>query len=256
VGRQEIAYNRRMAQTIILIIAGVVPSILWLVFFLSRDCHPEPKKRIAQTFVLGIALAPIAIAAQWLFVYMLKQYAPGFDASSSPIFFGWAALVEEVVKLMAVTYVVYQTTDFDEPVDGMIYMITAALGFAAIENVLKNFDNISNGAEITFNILLARTFGSTVLHALSSALLGYFVALSWFVFHHSRKIVWTGIAMASIFHFLFNMLLVTFTVGRAIFLSEALLFVMGIFVFILFAKTRDRSPSQLSTDSVLAKAPV
>jgi len=243
-----------MAQSIILIIAGIVPSLLWLLFFLNKDCHPEPKKRIAQTFFLAIALAPIAILAQWLFVYATSRYAPGTNIAASPLFFGWAALVEELVKLMAVTYVVYRTADFDEPVDGMVYMITAGLGFAAIENMLVLFRNIPDGVQVTLQILVLRTFGATLLHALSSALLGYFVALAWFLFQHSRKILWMGIAMASMFHFLFNILLVNLSPRNGLLFSSITLAVMVFFISILFAKVRDRSNSKLSTQSDLAPA--
>ncbi len=230
----------------LLILAGVVPSLAWLWFFLSKDCHPEPKRRIAQTFILAIVLAPLAIAAQWLFVYVVGRFVPLEVIATSPLFFGWASIVEEIVKLMAVTYVVYRTVDFDEPVDGMIYLITAALGFAAIENILIMFRNASEGFEIALQIWALRFFGATLLHALSSAILGYFVALAWFRYNHSRKIIFMGIMIASAFHLLFNMLLVDLSPQNGLMFSSLILAVMIFLVSILFVKVRDRSPSKLN----------
>ena len=46
------------------------------------------------------------------------------------------APIEEFAKLLAVWIAVYRTQDFREPIDGIIYSATAALGFACIENVI------------------------------------------------------------------------------------------------------------------------
>src|SRR3989344_8948379 len=136
------------ARLIVFLCAGFLPSLLWLHFYLRKDLHPEPKKRLIEVFALGMLLAPLAVAAQWLFAYVGTQFAPGADIANSSGFFLWAAFSEEVVKLMAVYYLVIHIPEFDEPVDAMIYLITGALGFAAVENILIIYNNLPDGVSL------------------------------------------------------------------------------------------------------------
>lgn len=221
----------------ILIIVGFVPSLLWLNFYLRKDCHPEPRRLIIETFFFGILLAPLAVAAQWLFAYVA--------GGESRLFFLWSAFAEEMVKFLAVYYLIVHNAEFDEPVDAMIYMVTAGLGFAAIENILVLFNNIPDGVSITMQILLLRTVGATLLHAVSSGLVGYFLALAWFHPQHRMKFVWFGIGIASIAHFAFNMLMLQFTVLVSLLTSLLLLLGMLLLISILFTKLRDRSDSAI-----------
>ena len=237
----------------LLIGAGFIPSFLWLNFYLRKDCHPEPKRLIILTFALGMLVAPLAVAAQWLFSYAAGLFAPTMNIADSSVFFLWAAFTEEAVKFLAVFYLVMHVPDFDEPVDGMIYLITAALGFAAIENMLVLYKNFPDGISVTLQILALRTVGATLLHALSSALVGYFVALAWFHHHHSRKFLWFGIACATVFHFSFNVLLLHLSAFEGVLSSSVILLLMMALISILFSKIRDRSGSRLlSTQPALS----
>ena len=85
---------------------------------------------------MGMILSPIAVGLQWAFVGIGQKFYPQIFSFDSIHFFLWAALVEEVVKFMAIRFMILNDPEFDEPVDAMIYMITASLGFAAIENIL------------------------------------------------------------------------------------------------------------------------
>lgn len=230
-----------------IILLGFLPSCVWLFIYLKKDCHPEPRRLLVETFFFAILLAPLAIAAQWLFAHLLVTVIPGFDVGDSSVFYLWAAFAEEIIKFLVVYYLIIHRPEFDEPIDAMIYLITAALGFAAIENVLVLFKNAPDGLTITFQLILLRFIGATLLHALSSSLLGYFLGLSWFFQHHSRKFLWFGIASATLFHFSFNMILLKLNSFSAILTSSALLLLMMFFVSILFTKMRERSASRLST---------
>mgnify|MGYP001580168344 FL=1 len=234
-------------------LGGFLPSLLWLHFYLRKDLHPEPKKRLIETFALGMLLAPLAIAAQWLFAYLGAQFAPGSDIASSSGFFLWAAFSEEVVKLLAVYYLVIHIPEFDEPVDAMIYLITGALGFAEVENIFVIYKNIPDGVSLTVQILALRTIGATLLHALSSAIVGYFLALAWFHEPHRRKLIWFGVGAATLFHFTFNTLLLNLSMLGGWLSSSAILVVMAILISVLFRKLQMRSQSKLSTVSSLPR---
>jgi len=186
-----------------------VPSFVWMSIYLKKDIHPEPRYLIVRVFFMGIIVAPLAVAGQWLMSSLLSYVSPEFSLSNSPGFFIVAAFIEEYVKFLAVKYAVLNNPNFDEPVDAMVYMIIAALGFAAIENILVLFQSFEHGVTATIQIWVLRFFGATLLHALSSAIVGYFLAMSWFYSHHSKKLVIIGLAIATLFHATFNIIILT-----------------------------------------------
>jgi len=245
---------------VILIILGFLPSIIWLAYFLRKDCHPEPKHLIIKTFLMGIIVSPLVVQAGYLSIYLISTFF-GAQASTSEIlqdyrFLLWAAFLEEMIKFLAVTFVVLKSVEFDEPVDAMIYMVTAGLGFAAMENMLYLSRTIQEGIinhatlgmhlQATLTVWLLRFTGATLLHSLSSALLGYFLAMSWFYFHHQRKLIAIGIVLATIFHFVFNVIVSTPHVVSQLY-SIILLIAMAFLISILFDKIKERHQSRLNT---------
>ncbi|MDO8495611.1 MAG: PrsW family intramembrane metalloprotease [bacterium] len=221
---------------------GFLPSLVWLAFFIRRDLHPEPKYLITRTFLMGMILSPLAVGLQWIFVELGQKFYPQIFSFDSLHFFLWAAAVEEVVKFMAIRFMILNNPEFDEPVDAMIYMITASLGFAAIENILILFKSIPGGLDSTIQLWALRSVGATPLHALAGALSGYFLSLAWFYHHHEKKLIVMGLLLASIFHFTFNVLIFSFEEGPdGLFYSWLWLAVFGVLVHILFRKIRNRS---------------
>lgn len=231
-----------------LILLGFLPSLIWLNFYFREDCHPEPKHLLTRVFLMGIIISPFAILFQLLLVRcggmaVLERFClpTGVLLPSSPEFFLWSSFVEEVVKFYAVKYAILNNPAFDEPIDAMIYMMSAALGFAAIENTLIIFQTTPDGVAVTVNTLILRFIGATLLHALSSGLLGYFLAVSWFFQHHRKKLFLIGLIIATIFHFTFNIIIFTFE-GQAMALlyTTSLLLGMAFLVSILFDRLKDR----------------
>jgi RsiW-degrading membrane proteinase PrsW (M82 family) len=235
-----------------LIVLGLIPSLIWLAFYYREDLHPEPKSLIARTFLLGVILAPLAIVFQFLFI---KFVAPSmgvelYSLAKTPMFFLWAAFVEEVVKFAAVYILIVRRPEFDEPMDAMIYMICAALGFAAIENILILFQVIPDGAFTTMSTLVLRFIGATLLHALASGIAGYFLASSWFYQHHSKKIIALGLGVATLFHFAFNLLISSISSTTvALVFTTLLLMGMALLISVLFDKVRDRYTQRYTYES-------
>lgn len=130
----------------------------------------------------------------------------------SPISFFFFGIIEEIFKFLAAYLVIRKSPFFDEPVDAMIYMIVAALGFATVENVAVIY-NISVFSEV-FGIITLRFVGATLLHALSSGLLGYYWAKGIILNRLNKinkKTVWVfifkGVVFATLLHMVFNCLI-------------------------------------------------
>ncbi|TSD03010.1 MAG: hypothetical protein Greene071436_359 [Parcubacteria group bacterium Greene0714_36] len=150
------------------------------------------------------------------------------------------ALIEEYVKYLPVKIFIERRRDFDEPVDAMIYMMTSAMGFAALENALFLFpvarESVFAGLEISTN----RFLGANLLHALSSGILGFFLARAWF-HPHRRHFTALGIVTASLFHTAFNALILTREgLSQGALYLVLLLAIMAIMVFIDFERLKKK----------------
>jgi len=89
------------------------------------------------------------------------------------------ALVEEYLKFLVVKKTILKSPEFDEPIDAPIYMIVSGLGFATLENILLFWKN-TDAAYFPYLISFIRFISATFLHALTSGILGYFLAKSFF----------------------------------------------------------------------------
>ena len=147
---------------------------------------------------------PAALIEIGIFKGFSKLNLDPFLISILYLFVG-VALVEEVLKYWVVREKVISDPEFDEPVDAMLYMIIAALGFASLENLLilwpaqKPFFLLE-----TLTISSFRFVGATFLHALCSAMVGYFLALSFFESKDRIKLLMIGLGIAIVLHGFYN----------------------------------------------------
>ena len=186
---------------LLLILFGFLPSIIWLGFYLRKDAHPEPKSMVLKIFFFGMLIAFPTALIEILLFELSSQFQFSLITINLLNMFISVAMVEELMKYLIVRQKVVNNKEFDEPVDAMIYMIIAALGFAAVENILILFP-LSELFEM-FTISGIRFVGATFLHALCSATIGYFIALRRFR-NKPGRIVCFGAFTAIICHGLYN----------------------------------------------------
>lgn len=207
-------------RLILYIIFGILPSLAWLFYYLSKDLHPEPKRMILKVFFYGalstIPVLGIQIGFAWLLAKL--QYFDFFKTFPIIIdllkWFLVIALTEELLKYAVVKFTVLKNKELDEPLDIMLYMVVVALGFSALENILYLFSPVQNMSfssiiETTVAISFIRFIGATFLHTLCSALLGYFLALSFLKTHQRLKLTIIGILLATLLHGLYNFSIIT-----------------------------------------------
>lgn len=154
---------------------------------------------------------------------------------AGPLMLAGFAAAEEVIKYISARRFVLRGTDFDEPVDAMIYLITVALGFAAFENIFFLVPAFGSTLFEGFLITNLRFLGATLLHAVSSGVVGYAVALTFY--RHTRQTwyVSTGLFCATALHMLFNVIVVKS--GNAGF-GQALIVLVLTSMFLIFAFDR------------------
>lgn len=219
-----------------LIFASAIPAIAWILFFLKEDTHPEPKKLIMYTFALGGLISIPTLATQVIFQKLTLAISP----NNIPVLIIGLALIEEVFKFVAANWSVGKSSAIDEPVDAMIYMVAAALGFATIENlfiVSNQLDISSAGILNGLSALSLRFVGATLLHTLSSALLGFYWAKGRFG-GNLRNSLAAGLLVATAVHALFNYLVLNFQDKNLLYPSLFLL-VAAFFVLNDFEKLKE-----------------
>jgi RsiW-degrading membrane proteinase PrsW (M82 family) len=127
------------------VVAAFIPALLWLWFFYRRDRYErEPKSLISRLFLWGLLSGPWAAGFNDLVSGFMggsiEQVAKAGSALAAVglllalVFL--MALNEETIKFVVTSSSTRGDPNFNERVDGIIYMTSAALGFAAGENVV------------------------------------------------------------------------------------------------------------------------
>lgn len=213
---------------LILIPLGIVPSVLWLFYYLRKDPHPEPKRLILQVFLLGMATVPLAI--------IFEIAANDLIKNGLALIFS-TAIIEEYLKFWVVKKRMLRDSEMDEPTDAMIYLIIAGLGFAALENIFylqKIFSESNASFNMVFQLAFLRFVTATFLHALASGSVGYFWALSLLSKPKIKSVIilFSGLIFATVIHSFYNYFLLT----QQLEILPFLLWVLAVFVAVAFQR--------------------
>lgn len=211
---------------IIAFLAGILPAILWLRFWLKEDRHPEPKWLIILTFIVGMMTVPVVIP--------FEKLAQSLIQNTFILIVVWA-FIEELFKYLAASFSALRRKEDDEPIDPIIYLITSALGFAALENAFFLWNPLINdgfvGALLTGNM---RFIGATVLHTISSAIIGLFMGLSFYKSKTVKRVYfYVGFALAVALHTLFNFFIIQGK-GETLIAIFASVWILAIVLMLMF----------------------
>ena len=221
---------------IIYIIFGVLPSLVWLLYYLRKDLHPEPRRMILKIFLWGTLITLPVFFVQLGFKALLDVVKINPIAKNLIYWFLVIAFTEEFFKYLVIKLKVINSPHLDEPLDVMLYMVVAALGFAALENILylfapigiTSFDQIVGRA---LTIVFIRFIGSTFLHTLCSAVIGYFLAISFYETKSRQWLVATGIILATVLHGLYDFSIMTLDGYAKIVIPVIIILTLAFLVF-------------------------
>jgi RsiW-degrading membrane proteinase PrsW (M82 family) len=183
--------------TVGILILAFAPGLFWLAYFYSKDrLEPEPLHSVRNCFLIGMFVVIPAILFEKLtdfsFIFTLVVGAP---------------IIEEYFKFVAVRYTIYESAEFDEPMDGIVYAAATALGFASVENALYLFREYYSVEGTLAGTSLLRAFVSVPGHAIFSIMWGYALGLAKFSSPTKRKeLVYSGLFLAIALHSVFNLL--------------------------------------------------
>jgi len=150
-------------------------------------------------------LIAIPVAAIEAFLYPSSAQNNMSLSTAFYLAFVVAGVTEESGKFLVVRTGIYRSPHFEEPADGLVYAAAAALGFAALENIvyLLNFG---------WQVILIRGLFSNLAHVLFSSLWGYPLALTKLGMLRNKNWVWLGLIGAMLAHGIFDFLFFTNTI--------------------------------------------
>lgn len=188
----------------VLLIIALSPCIFLLWYFFHRDKYePEPKRKILKIFLLGALMLIPAAIIESIFIAIFDKIVSGI-VYSFIISFIIIAPTEELLKFFAVKRWIYRSMEFDEVMDGIVYTVSASLGFATVENIFYVFTHgIGTG--------IARAFLAVPGHAFFGAVMGYYIGLAKFSKGREKTFLIKGVVFAILLHGLYDFLILTNT---------------------------------------------
>ncbi len=128
-------------MTILTLAALLPPLYLMMQIYRADRVEQEPVRLIIKTILFGVISVFPTMFVESLLIRTLGSALP----EGSVIYrlaenFIGVAMVEEFFKMMAVRLSVWRREEFDYTFDGVVYGVSAAIGFAAFENLLYVYD--------------------------------------------------------------------------------------------------------------------
>ena len=230
-------------KIIIYIVFGVLPSLVWLFYYLRKDVHPEPKRMIIRMFLWGALITIPVFFVQLGMTTMLNGFEINVVLKNLIYWILVIALSEELFKYIVVRVKALGSLHLDEPLDIMLYMVVVALGFAALENILYLLAPVGT---ISLDQLMGRTLivafirfvGATFLHTLCSAVIGYFMAISSCEVKFKKTFIVVGITIAVLLHGLYDFSIMTLEGYTKLAVPAIIIITLAFMVFAGFEKLK------------------
>lgn len=226
------------------LIGGIIPTLLWLWFWLQEDNrHKGSRKTLIFVFTLGMLGVFISFIIQKSFAmyFDLRMNDIGnylMNVENHNIINLIYVIIEEFIKFLCAYIVFFRTKLLKEPIDAFIYLITAALGFAAMENSLYLIKPLIEGQ--TIDVIInsnIRFIGANLLHVASSGLLALFIGFSFCKKPLIREIyIWFGLISAVLLHWIFNLILIHYS--QSIIYTFASVWLVIIYIILVLEKIK------------------
>ena len=152
---------------------ALLPAVALVVWIYRQDkVEKEPKGLLWKIFLFGVlSVIPamiLEIILEEIFLVFVEENTLCYVILDN--FIG-VALIEELCKMKAAKWAAWKHPAFNYKFDAIVYCVTSALGFAAIENVIYCLDG-DLGTAVTRALL------SVPSHAIDGMIMGYFFGVA------------------------------------------------------------------------------
>ena len=193
-----------MGETVFTLALTIVPSLIIICVIVYSDRFIEPIGTVMYSFFLGVMICfPAGILNTWLI----------WGHENPDNFAFLAGFTEEPLKFLAIYLFLRKKTEFNEPMDAIVYGTVISLGFATLEN----FEYVYLSAvEGSLDIAVLRAFTAIPLHASCGIVMGYFFGK--YLFSGTKSYLVMSLLLPVFFHSLYNFLCTYSTAGMLVLL--------------------------------------
>ena len=203
----------------------VIPSLIILLFFFTSDRFKEPKSTITIIFVLGVL---ICFPAGILNEFMSDNFGDASNQNDLTHSFLGPAWTEEILKFLILYAIVLRRSEFNEPMDGIVYGVVVSLGFATYENYDYVFRLAETWDIAPSQLAIWRSYSAVPMHGLNGCIMGFYFGM--YAFTAKKKYLLLSLMLPYLFHGMYNY------IGNPLHLS--IIGIMIVFTFILHQKLK------------------
>lgn len=204
----------------LLLALAIAPGlfILWYIYHADKY-EKEPLRLVFKIYLLGAIITLPTIVLETIATSLLEPIR-NTVLGTLLYFFAAVALTEELAKFYVIKKFAYSDPEFNEPMDGIVYGVAAALGFASLENVAYVF-------EFGIETAILRAFTSVPAHAIWGGIIGFYLGKAKFnaACLRGREIqcISRGLAIAILSHGIYDIIAVELESAFSLLLLIALL---------------------------------
>lgn len=156
---------------LIRILAAIAPVVFLLMYIYHQDKKaPEPTDLLFKSFRYGILSAIVVMLVLSPFG---SDELPGNFSESLKVSFLLAGIPEEFFKWLFLYILIWNSPQFDEYIDGLVYAVFISLGFACLENIMY----VLPGG---MGVAVSRALLSVPAHFLFAIFMGYYFSMAKF----------------------------------------------------------------------------
>lgn len=219
----------------LLIFLAALPGLLICVYIYRTDKYEhESRWHVLLAFVLGILTTyPIIHIEEWINLHYVRSY----DHVGNLLLFSFlaVALLEEVFKFLMLVLFLYPRRFFNEPVDGIVYSVIIAMGFATTENILY-------ALEYGLGTTILRAFTAVPAHAVFAVIMGYYAGKAKFKKVHQNRLLLFGLLLTVSAHGVYDVLIFQRIYEGLIVLVVVFIWLALYFEGALIKKQQEESP--------------
>lgn len=184
----------------LLLALSVAPGLLLSYAIFRVDKYErEPLVPLLVCFLLGAAMTFPALELERWTLLRLQPYEKGIGTISLTAFVA-VALNEEFFKFLVLRSAAFPWRFFNEPLDGIVYAVLVAMGFATAENIFYAY-------RFGMNTALLRVFTAVPAHLVFAVVAGYYAGLAKFNPARRSRLLWQGFGMAVVLHGAYDFLI-------------------------------------------------
>ncbi len=222
-------------MNLFLLLIAILPGLL-IGYFIYRSDKYEKESfwQLYITFTLGMVITlPVLKFEEWI-------HASGWFTNGNfwvTLLFSFAivAFSEELMKFFTLWLYPFRQPFFNEPIDGIIYSVMIAMGFATLENLLYAY-------QYGIPTVILRSLTAVPAHATFAIFMGYFVGLAKFNPQRRPRLLGVALALPVAIHGIYDFFILQEGYDWLIMISVPILATSMYFALRLIRISQDKSP--------------